>query len=188
MLRGVLGLCAQLVVLTCAGNGFAADALASPVLAKERFYLHAGPKAGVSVNYDQWVAGGYLRAGGLCPLICLGDLGISIHEMGGLGGNFATLRTSLRLDTILWFGDRGSVGLYPAFGVSAYTQIPAGHFAEFCERTGLDEGCGGTRLGVEAGLGMRFWPMFVETIAATGALPSLIATLGLSFTLWEPAS
>jgi len=151
-------------------------------------YFHAGPKAGVSVNYDQWVAGGFLRLGGLCPLFCLGDLGVSIHETGGLGGNFATLRTSLRLDSILWFGDRNGFGIYPVVGVSTYTQIAAGHFAEFCERTKLEEGCSGTHFAAEAGLGVRLWPVFVEGIAASGQLPSVVATAGISWTLWESGS
>jgi hypothetical protein len=150
-------------------------------------YLHAGPKAGVSVNYDQWVAGVFLRAGGLCPFVCLGDLGISIHELGGLGGNHASLRTSLRIDSIFWFGDREKFGIYPALGLSARTLFPAGKFAEFCERTRL-EGCGGTFVGVELGVGLRFWPVFVEAIAATGELPSVTATAGLSWTFWEQAS
>lgn len=174
-----------------AGRALADETLVAaeaPSAKEHGWYLHIGPKAGVSVNYDQWVAGAFLRAGGLCPIICLGDIGISVHEIGGLGGNYASVRTSVRLDSILWFGKRETFGVYPTVGFSARTLFPTGRFAEFCERTGLQDGCGGTHVGLELGVGLRFWPIFVEAVGATGELPSITATAGYSALLWEHSS
>jgi hypothetical protein len=146
--------------------------------------LDAGPKAGVSINGDQWVLGGFARLRGLCPILCLGDLGVGFHALAGLGGNRVTLRTGLRVDTSLWLDDSHTVAFYPAVGGSAYILVPAGHFKEFCERTHLG-GCGGTYFGLELGGGVRLWPFFVEALVGTGELPVVTVTGGIVLPVWE---
>ncbi len=138
----------------------------------------------MSVNNDQWVAGGFGRLGGICPLVCLGDLGVGLHALAGFGGNRFTLRTSARLDSVLWLGAERTVGLYPAVGASAYFLFPVGAFAEFCERTRL-KGCGGTYFGFEIGGGLRLWQAFLEAVAGTGQLPAVTVTAGVTLPLWE---
>jgi hypothetical protein len=170
----------------CAAIAGTTLSLSPPSFAEMRPHAEVGPRAGVSVNNDQWVMGGFARVGGLCPFVCLGDLGASLHALLGLGGNRATLRVGLRLDSLLWFDAAHKFALYPVAGASAYVLVPVGAFAEFCERTHL-QGCGGTYWGAELGGGIRVWKVFVEGVVGTGQLPVVTATAGIALPVWETA-
>jgi hypothetical protein len=145
--------------------------------------LGAGFQGGVTVNSDQWTAGGYGRLEGVCVFVCPRDLGIGLHALGGIGGNHVTVRVGPRLDYLLWLADEGTVGLDLGVGASVIGFIPVGNFAEFCHRVDLD-GCGGTYFGAEGALGLRLWPVFVEGVLASGELPVLTVTAGIHWTLW----
>jgi len=146
----------------------------------------AGPRAGVSINSDQWLLGGFGRVGGWFAHAGIGDVGLSLHELVGVGGNRLTFRSSLRLDSIKWWGITRSFGVYPLLGVGLQVLVPVGPFAEFCERTHLP-GCGGAYWGAELGVGLRFRSAFLEASYGTGELPNGTVTLGLAFPLNERA-
>jgi hypothetical protein len=146
--------------------------------------LGAGAKGGVTINADQWTAGGYGRLDGVCVLVCARDLGIGLHALGGVGGNHVTIRVGPRLDYHIWLAGEGTVGLDLGVGASVIGFVPVGSFAEFCHRVDLD-GCGGTYLGAEGALGLRLWPTFVEAVVATGELPVLTVTAGIHGVLWQ---
>jgi hypothetical protein len=153
-------------------------------LAETQPPIDVGARAGVSINNDQWVLGGFLRYGRLCPFVCLGDLGASVHALVGVGGNRTTVRLGIRLDSLLWFDRAHTVALYPVAGASAQVLVPVGHFAEFCARTGL-EGCGGRFWGAELGGGLRVWRLFLEGVVGTGEFPIVTATMGMVFPAWK---
>ena len=54
--------------------------------------LEGGPRGGLTVNDDQWIVGGHLRLG----LLCLGGFALEPVALVGFGGNYLTLRPSLR--------------------------------------------------------------------------------------------
>lgn len=150
--------------------------------------LGVGPRAGVSINGDQWILGGYGRFDGFCLGGCPRHLSLELQLLAGLGGNHLTLRASLRLEYIFWF--MHDFGLYPLAGISFIGWLPVGHFATFCHRVDL-EGCTGWDAGLEVGGGFRVWRLTFEAAVGVGgigtdnAIPVLTITAGLHFPLWR---
>jgi hypothetical protein len=143
--------------------------------------VDAGPRAGITINGDQWLVGGHLRA----SVPCLGGLGYGPTLTLGLGGNYLTLKSSGRLDYLIWF-DRAKVfGIYPAVGASALFYIPVGGFARFCNRTGLYE-CYGKELGLEVGVGLRYRWLGADAFIGFGGLPVLTIMVGAWFPFAHP--
>jgi hypothetical protein len=142
----------------------------------------AGPRAGGTLNGDQWLAGGHAHL----DLLCLGGLGSELVAVGGLGGNLVTLRGSLRLvyDFELWRGRRG-LRLYPALGWSLQYYTPVGHFATWCGRYDVDA-CYGFASGVELGGGLRWSWLGAEVIVGLSDLPVLTLALSATFDLAGP--
>ncbi len=143
--------------------------------------MDAGPRTGVSIRDDQWVIGGHLRA----ALPCLGNIGFGPVLSLGVGGNYVTLRSSGRLDYLVWFDDAHTVGIYPAIGASAYFYFPVGGFATFCRRVDLEE-CWGHEVGWELGGGFRYRRLGVDAFAGFGGLPAVTIMAGVMFPLSRP--
>ena len=145
--------------------------------------MDAGPRVGITINGDQWLVGGQLRMG----LPCLGNLGFGPVLALGLGGNHLTLRSSGRLDYLIWFDDAHVFGVYPAVGASALFYMPVGGFATFCNRTGLDE-CWGHEIGLEVGGGLRYKWFGVDGFLGFGGLPVVTLMAAASFPLTRPGA
>jgi hypothetical protein len=143
--------------------------------------VDSGPRAGISINGDQWLLGAHLRVG----LPCFGGLGLSHTLAFGLGGNYFTLRSSGRLDYMFWFDNQHIFGIYPTAGVSALFYGPVGGFASFCSRVGLDE-CWGHDAGWEAGGGIRYRWLGVDALVGFAGLPVLTVMVGAWFPLTHP--
>jgi hypothetical protein len=143
--------------------------------------VEAGPRAGISINGDQWVVGSHLRI----TLPCLGNLGVGPVMAFGLGSNYLTLRSSWRLDYLVWFDEAHTFGLYPAVGASALFYMPGGGFATFCNRVGLDE-CWGHEVGFEAGGGARYKWFAVDGFIGFDGLPAVTIMAAASFALTHP--
>ena len=156
----------------------------SAAAAASVYYVDAGPRAGVSINNDQWLLGGYARLGIHCPWPALTDLGFGLHVLGGVGGNRLSLRTTLRIDSLVWADSEHTFGFYPSLGVALLGLEPVAGFADFCARTRL-AGCDGTYLGAELGFGVRVQRAFLEASLDTGQLPVGTLTAGLALPLFE---
>jgi hypothetical protein len=143
--------------------------------------VEEGPRVGISINGDQWLVGGQLRA----SLPCLGNLGFGPVLVFGLGGNYLTMRSSGRLDYLFWFDDAHVFGAYSAVGASAFFYLPAGGFARFCNRVNLDE-CWGHDVGFEVGGGLRYKWLGVDGFLGFGGLPVVSVMAFGSFPLTRP--
>jgi hypothetical protein len=143
-----------------------------------RVAVEVGPRIGVSVNGDQWLIGGQLRS----SVPCLGQLGFGPTLAVGLGGNHLTLRSSGRLDYMLWFDRAHVFGVYPSAGVSVFIYTPVGRFAAFCHRVHLDE-CSGYMVGGEIGGGIRYRWAAVDAFLGLGGLPVVTIMAAASFPL-----
>jgi hypothetical protein len=143
--------------------------------------VEIGPRAGVSVNGDQWLFGGHLRT----SVPCFWNLGFGPIVVLGLGGNHLTIRSSGRLDYMLWFDRAHTFALYPAAGASVLFYVPVGRFAEFCNRVHLDE-CSGYTVGGEVGGGARYRWLSVDAFAGFRGLPVVAVMAALSFPLDQP--
>ncbi len=139
----------------------------------------AGPRAGGTLNFDQWIAGGH----GRLSLLCLGGFGSELVTVAGFGGNHLTLRGSARLtqELELWGGPRG-VRLYPALGWSLVYFVPVGHFGEWCDRYDVDA-CSGLVNGLELGGGLRVSWFGLEAIVGFAELPVVTLSATATFDL-----
>lgn len=133
---------------------------------------------GLSINDDQWLMGAHLRM----ELPCLGNLGFGPVFALGIGGNFLTLRSSGRLDYLIWFDRAHVFGIYPAIGAAAYFYVPVGGFGSFCRRTNLEE-CWGHETGLELGGGLRYKWLGVDAFAGFGGLPTVTIMAAATFSL-----
>lgn len=139
--------------------------------------LGVGPRAGGTLNGDQWIAGAHSRLG----LRCLGGFGSELSGVTGFGGNHLTLRGSLRAvyDVELSGGERG-LGFYPALGWSPQYFHPVGHFGEWCDRYDVDA-CSGFASGLELGGGARYGWWGLEAIVGLHDLPVLTLSATATF-------
>jgi hypothetical protein len=136
---------------------------------------------GLSINDDQWLAGGQLRT----SFPCLGKLGFGPLLVLGVGGNHITFRSAFRLDYLFWLDSAHNFGVYPAVGAAVLFYLPVGDFAEFCHRVALDE-CSGYIFGAELGGGLRYRRFSLDAFAGFGGLPVLSIMAVLHFPLTGP--
>jgi hypothetical protein len=141
--------------------------------------LGLGPRLGISVNGDQWIAGAHLRWG----FPCLGRLGMMPVVYMGLGGNHLTARASLRLDYLVRIGGEQGFSIYPAVGGSVIFYMPVGHFASFCHRVDLNE-CWGYDFGLELGGGLGYHWFALDVIAGFAGIPVVTITATATFPLF----
>jgi hypothetical protein len=140
-----------------------------------------GPRFGLTVNADQWLFGAALRS----SVPCLGNLGVGPALAVGVGGNHLTMRSSGRLDYMLWLDHAHTFGVYPAVGASVRFYVPVGRFASFCNRVHLDE-CSGYDVGGEIGGGVRYRWLALDAFAGSRGLPVVTVMAALSFPLVGP--
>lgn len=135
----------------------------------------AGARAGVSINGDQWIGGGHARL----SLTCLGGLGLEPVAIAGVGGNYLTLRPSLRFFYWVWL-DRGRRwSLAPSLGASLVYYTPVGNFATFCHRYDVDA-CSGFSRGFEAAMSIGLSGIGLDATLGFGDLP--VVTLSAMYT------
>jgi hypothetical protein len=137
--------------------------------------VDAGARAGISINGDQWIGGGH----GRLRLTCLGGLGLEPVAIAGLGGNYLTLRPSLRFFYWVWLDAARRWSLAPALGASLVYYTPVGNFATFCHRYDVDA-CSGFSHGFEAGMSAGFSGLGLQTAIGFGGLP--VVTLSATYT------
>jgi hypothetical protein len=125
----------------------------------------------VSVNGDQYLIGAHLR----WSLPCLGGLGLAPVVVAGFGGNYMTVRPSLRFDYMFRIGGPLGFAIYPALGGSVIYYAPVGHFASFCTRVDLDE-CWGFDYGLELGGGLGYHWFALEAMVGLHGLPVVTVT------------
>lgn len=174
--------------LTVLGGSVAAAPEPSPELSpepspvrieiEEERSLSIGPRFGMSLNGDQWLAGGHL----LLENLCLDGVGVEPILLVGLGGNHATIRTGLRAGFTFWIGGVRGVGLMPMVGADLSVALPVGDFARFCSRTQI-LGCDGVFLGYEIGAGVRYRWFRLEAMAGFADLPVFTTTFALDLPL-----
>jgi len=153
--------------------------------AKEPDRLHGcsldfegGPRGGLTVNDDQWILGGHLRVG----FLCLGGFAFETVGLVGFGGNYLTLRPSLRVIYRLYSDTNRELELHPTLGWSLVQWFPVGHFSTWCERLEVDA-CWARDSGVELGGGMAYRFLGLDAVAGFGSLPSVTITLMATFPL-----
>ena len=140
--------------------------------------LEGGPRGGLTVNDDQWVVGGHLRLG----LLCLGGLALEPVALLGFGGNYLTLRPSVRAIYRLYSDTNRELELHPTLGYSLAQWIPVGRFAEWCNRLEVDA-CYARDTGVELGGGIAYRFLGLDAVAGFGSLPVVTITLTATFPL-----
>ena len=138
--------------------------------------LEGGPRGGITVNDDQWIVGGHLRLG----LLCLGGLALEPVALLGFGGNYLTLRPSLRAIYRLYSDTNRELELHPALGYSLVQWLPVGQFADWCDRLEVDA-CYARDSGVELGGGIAYRFLGLDAVAGFGSLPVVTITLTATF-------
>lgn len=138
------------------------------------FIIHAGPRAGGSVNADQWTLGAQMLVEGRHTA----GLGLEPLFLLGVGGNHVTFRPGLHLMYTFWFDQRHRFGLAPVFGVSAYFYEPVGWFANACVTA-----CRGSEVGIEFGAAARYRWFRLEAVVGRMGLPIVTINLGFDFAL-----
>jgi hypothetical protein len=141
--------------------------------------VKAGPRAGGTINQDQWAFGGHARLG----LLCLGGFAIETAAIVGLGGNYLTLRPSARLQYHFGPGGERSVSVYPSAGYSLLFYRPVGDFESFCDRYDVDA-CYDSVQGFELGGGVGYWLLGVEGLVGFGGLPVVTIAVTATFPLF----
>jgi hypothetical protein len=114
---------------------------------------------------------------------CLGSVGLGPMLALGVGGNHLTVRSSGRLDYMVWLDADHVFGIYPAVGASVLFYTPVGGFATFCHRVDL-EGCSGHAFGGEIGGGIRYRSISVDAFVGFAELP----VLTIMAAAWLPLS
>jgi hypothetical protein len=138
--------------------------------------LEGGPRGGLTVNDDQWIVGGHLRVG----FLCLGGLALEPVALLGFGGNYLTLRPSVRAIYRLYSDTNRKLEIHPTLGYSLVQWIPVGRFAEWCDRLEVDA-CYARDSGVELGGGVAYRFLGLEAVAGFGSLPVVTITLTATF-------
>jgi hypothetical protein len=138
--------------------------------------VEGGPRGGITVNDDQWILGGHLRLG----FLCLGGFTIESVALLGFGGNYLTLRPSLRGIYRLYSDTNRELELHPTLGYSLVQWIPVGRFAEWCSRLEVDA-CYARDGGVELGGGIAYRFIGLDAVAGFGTLPIVTITLMATF-------
>lgn len=138
------------------------------------FMIHAGPRAGGSVNADQWTLGAQL----IVESRYTAGLGLEPIFLLGVGGNHMTFRPGLHLLYTFWLDPRHRVGIAPVLGVSAYFYEPVGWFANACVT-----GCRGSDVGIEFGAAVRYRWFRLETVVGRMGLPIVTINVGFDFAL-----
>jgi hypothetical protein len=144
------------------------------------FSFSGGPRAGGTLNGDQWAVGGHLRLN----LPCLGGLALEPVGQVGLGGNHMTLRPSLRLLHEWWLGGRRGLGIYPVAGASFIYYVPVGPFASWCNRYDV-HACWGFASGFELGGGLEYRWAGLEVIGGFSGLPAVTIMGTATFSIWD---
>jgi hypothetical protein len=178
--------CAALTLRALSAAAATADRDAKPAVNQAQpgcLSLGAGPRVGGMLNEDQWLVGGHLRTN----VPCLGGLGLNAVVGVGLGGNYMTIRPSLRLSYEWWIGGKGGLGIYPAVGGSLMYYVPVGPFAAWCNRYDV-QACWGHVSGWEAGGGVEYRWLGLEVIGGFRDLPALTIAGTATFTLWDGSS
>jgi hypothetical protein len=133
-----------------------------------------GGDAGVSLQSDQYVAGG--RFGVRVARFPYAQVDLAL--LAGLGPDHVNLRSSLRLRPRFEVeGVHGSL----IGGLSLFSYFARGPFAQFCDKADLD--CDHTAFGFELGLGLGYRWAGIDFVFATGDLPLYTITGGVTFTL-----
>jgi hypothetical protein len=140
--------------------------------------LEGGPRGGLTVNDDQWILGGHVRIG----FLCLGGLALEPVGLVGFGGNYLTLRPSVRAIYRLYSDTNRELELHPTLGYSLVQWIPVGHFAEWCSELEVDA-CYARDTGVELGGGIAYRFLGLDAVAGFGSLPVVTITLTATFPL-----
>jgi len=138
--------------------------------------FEGGPRGGLTVNDDQWVAGGHLRLG----FLCLGGFALEPVGFIGFGGNYLTLRPSLRAIYRLYSDTNRELEIHPTLGYSLVQWLPVGHFAEWCDELEVDA-CYARDSGVELGGGLAYRFIGIDAVAGFGSLPVVTVTLMATF-------
>jgi hypothetical protein len=138
--------------------------------------LEGGPRGGLTVNDDQWILGGHLRLG----LLCLGGFALEPVALVGFGGNYLTLRPSVRAIYRLYSDTNRLLELHPTLGLSLVQWLPVGQFAEWCDRLEVDA-CYARDSGVELGGGIAYRFLGLDAVAGFGSLPVVTITLTATF-------
>jgi hypothetical protein len=138
--------------------------------------FEAGPRGGLTVNDDQWIVGGHLRLG----FLCLGGFALEPVALVGFGGNYLTLRPSLRAIYRLYSDTNRELEIHPTLGYSLVQWFPVGHFAEWCDRLEVDA-CWARDSGVELGGGLAYRFLGIDAVAGFGSLPVVTVTLTATF-------
>jgi hypothetical protein len=138
--------------------------------------LEGGPRGGLTINDDQWIVGGHLRLG----LLCLGGFALEPVALLGFGGNYLTLRPSVRAIYRLYSDTNRELELHPTLGYSFVQWLPVGDFADWCSRLEVDA-CYASDGGVELGGGIAYRFLGLEAVAGFGSLPVVTITLTATF-------
>jgi hypothetical protein len=138
--------------------------------------VEGGPRGGLTVNDDQWIVGGHLRLG----FLCLGGFTLEAVGLVGFGGNYLTLRPSVRALYRLYSDTNRELELHPTLGYSLVQWLPVGPFAKWCDRLHVDA-CWTRDSGVELGGGIAYRFLGLEAVAGFGSLPVVTVTLLATF-------
>ncbi len=138
--------------------------------------LEGGPRGGLTINDDQWILGGHVRLG----LLCLGGFALEPVALVGFGGNYLTLRPSVRAIYRLYSDTNRELELHPTLGYSLVQWIPVGPFADWCDRLEVDA-CYARDSGVELGGGIAYRFLGIDAVAGFGSLPVVTITLTATF-------
>ena len=138
--------------------------------------VEGGPRGGITINDDQWILGGHLRLG----FLCLGGFALEPVALVGFGGNYMTLRPSLRAIYHLYSDTNRELELHPTLGYSLVQWLPVGRFAEWCSRLEVDA-CYARDGGLELGGGIAYRFIGLDAVAGFGTLPIVTITLMATF-------
>jgi hypothetical protein len=138
--------------------------------------VEGGPRGGITINDDQWALGGHLRLG----FLCLGGFAFESVGLLGFGGNYLTLRPSLRAIYRLYSDTNRELEIHPTLGVSLLQWIPVGPFASWCSDLEVDA-CWARDSGLELGGGVAYRFIGLEAVAGFGSLPVVTVTLVATF-------
>ena len=138
--------------------------------------VEGGPRGGLTVNDDQWIVGGHLRLG----FLCLGGFAFEPVGLVGFGGNYLTLRPSLRAIYRLYSDTNRELEIHPTLGVSVVQWLPVGPYATWCDRFDVDA-CWARDSGAEIGGGLAYRFLGLDAVAGFGSLPVVTITLTATF-------
>jgi hypothetical protein len=139
-----------------------------------------GPRGGLTVNDDQWIVGAHLRLG----FLCLGGFSLESVGLVGFGGNYLTLRPSLRAIYRLYSDTNRELEIHPTLGASVVQWFPVGPYATWCDRFEVDA-CWARDSGAELGGGIAYRFLGLDAVAGFGSLPVVTITLMATFPMAE---